>query len=298
MSGRSDKYLAALLAVAAFCVCTALYGWRNFEAYQYQHQLERNAVIEGERDGETAKLREVIALKAEQDMAEWTYSLLWIGIIGLATSVVGIWFVFGNLLEMRRQTANQQSVGENQVRAFVHAPSAILFVSAAGKGLFGFANRPHLVSVEIRNSGHTPAFAIGARAKLYVTSPDDRIDELDLQLDQENKIDAVAKDETRSILFVLGSDKYVTRSIPYNAFSSDLMENPDPDIPPNAFSVFFDSKKVVCTGRVRYRDIFGDEFESEFEFSHFGVPSEGDKPMLPEAKGLKLFHKVKARDLL
>ena len=236
-------------------------------------------------------------LKSQQDMSEWTYSLLWVGIIGLLASAIGIGFVYANLREMQAQTELDRGVGENQVRAFVHASAATLIVGGSGRLLL--ASVPHLVSIEVRNTGNTPAFAIDARAKLYVTGLADNIDEIDMELDQERKIDAIAGSSTGSLSFQLSGREYRVRPRPpnlLNVLQTGLTDPEEQKQARNALSPLDDAKSVICRGRVQYRDIFGDEFESEFEFTHFGIPSEGDKPMILRSKGLRLFHKIRNRD--
>jgi hypothetical protein len=328
MSERDQYYAIALGAACLAFAAIAFVGWSNFNSYQAQHANERQKVAEyqAHQISETVPICSVptvcseyaagalayekpkasehpayFDLKAQQDMSEWTYSLLWVGVLGLIATVVGIGFVYENLREMRAQTGINREIGENQVRAFVHASSATLFVSGQGAGLFGFAPRPTLVGVQVKNTGNSPAFAVDAKAKLYVRGLGDKEDEINMDLDQSGSIDALAPGSPGDLTFILSHKEYGIPARPtlgnaLAAIGQERNEPVDPMETRNALMPLFVSKSVICRGRIQYRDIFGDEFESEFEFSYFGVPSEGDKPMFLRSKGLRLFHKIKSRN--
>lgn len=140
MLKRRWIYRIALGLAVAVSLAVAIYWYCGYRAYQVQHSFERNqaanyqtyeaaqkkAVAEGAvsvvSDGVEPEQRDYPTyydLKAQQDMAEWTYSLLGVGIVGLIASAVGIGFVYENLREMRRQSEVAEKTSVEERRAWI-----------------------------------------------------------------------------------------------------------------------------------------------------------------------------------
>lgn len=131
--------VAAIAAVSA--VAFAVYGWFEFQRYQKDHVLERR----------TLEKARAVEIGANQDVAEWSYSLLVVGVAGSLLSAAGIAVVALTLRETRLATETTREIGQNQTKAYVRAISARLFKHDAVT-----------VAVEIKylNEGETPAVAV------------------------------------------------------------------------------------------------------------------------------------------
>lgn len=108
-------------------------------------------------------------LRAQEEMADWAESMVWISLAGLAATSVGIVYVALTLRETRLATAAairgtkvseeavsvQRELGEKQVRAYI-------FLDAAGPILpFQLAvGEPPSGMINIKNFGQSPAYDI------------------------------------------------------------------------------------------------------------------------------------------
>ena len=104
----------------------------------------------------------------------WAYSLLWIGIVGLVTSVAGIGFIFLNLRSLNEQNRIAQMTGEAQTRPYLSvSPTAVLTENQSDS-----LGRNFKLSFAIQNSGTTPAVDPRISVVLYLdsefTNPPDR----------------------------------------------------------------------------------------------------------------------------
>ncbi|MGP1274200.1 MAG: hypothetical protein ACQRW7_02130 [Caulobacterales bacterium] len=93
-------------------------------------------------------------IQAQLDMASWTYAILWVGIVGIVVSVVGIALIFETLRETRTLTIETRRIGEAQVRAYISSDGF------AVKLLAGEAGEIQAVKFipRIKNTGQSPAF--------------------------------------------------------------------------------------------------------------------------------------------
>lgn len=140
MLKRRWVYRIALGLAVAISLLVASYGYGNYRLYKAQHDYERekaaeyqtyqarqqqsgaevaSPVLSDRVEPEQRDYATYYDLKAQQDMAEWTYSMLWVGIIGLIASAVGIAFVYENLRESRLQFVRSRESHVLERRAFL-----------------------------------------------------------------------------------------------------------------------------------------------------------------------------------
>jgi len=183
---RGNRGLYAAFGIVAVL---AAYGWGNFALYQVAHRNQGNEVAAQTRDNPPEQFQtkcvwrgfshfECITphqgaqgadpasnydLRAQQDMAEWAYSLLWVSIVSTFVTACGVIYVALTLNETRKATeaaakaadaavkANDTTllVGSNQARAYltIRPPCAPI----EGEAVFSYA---------VSNSGTTPARGI------------------------------------------------------------------------------------------------------------------------------------------
>ena len=201
VSERDWRYIAALGCAVLISTLVAGYGYSNFRSYQRQHEYERVKATEhqayeieenvsGSKGGfpgtdQIAPTKHTDAatyydLKAQQDMSEWTYSMLWVGIVGLLASVVGIGFVYANLREMQAQTLATREIGESQTRAWVlyqgigHGPVTNSKVN--GK----LVNSGLVFNVAFQNYGQSPAFIVSSFVQYKVLPYDAELPDFEI----------------------------------------------------------------------------------------------------------------------
>lgn len=202
-------------------------------------------------------------LLAQQEMAVRTNGLFWIGILGLIASVIGVGFVYANLVATR-------SIGENQNKAYVFATGARIHVGS-GKGVFG-ALLGHTILVNIKNSGLTPATELDGFARLEVKGSKS---DIPLTLDVGDFANVITPGEDGALRF----------TIPIGAMEpADLDEKGVPN--PEDFTA------VTWKGTIYYTDVFGSRYRTDFHFTYSGWPSVGDHMMLPAKGRLVMFKRI------
>lgn len=87
-------------------------------------------------------------LSAQKDMATWTFGLFWIAVLGFVPGVIGIAFLYANLIGLERQSDATRLIGQEQTKAYL-APATARLKWEKG-------DQPWL-DVTYRNGGQTPA---------------------------------------------------------------------------------------------------------------------------------------------
>ncbi len=90
-------------------------------------------------------------LVAQIDVAQWTFWLIPLTILGLAATVVGIWFVRENLREIRITNELSRDMGKAQTRAYVHVSSFKPYARQERGRLQA------KIEIEFSNTGQSPA---------------------------------------------------------------------------------------------------------------------------------------------
>lgn len=232
----------SVLSALAF----GLYGWLQFAGYQADHVEIRS----------TLSLADALALKPEQDVAEWTYSLIVIGVVGSLLSVAGIVVVGLTLRASREAVAAAQAdtkatreIGENQNRCYVQAISAQLLFMGNGRWR---------VEVKYHNSGLTPA--VNVRHAICVAIKQEHTPEGQEQLFAPN-----AKFLSRRPIPAGETDAFGYEIVDYLQASAGVRQPGVPYDSPHA-------KFLSFIGAVIYEDVFGVPFRTEFEFKLQGQP--------------------------
>ena len=186
MSERDRYYRFALGGAVLVFTGAALFGWWRFDLYQSQHSYERQKAAEYQANQaaqeiavcrfpsvclddaagitpnpqtKTPDYATYYDLKAQQDMSEWTYALLWVGVLGLIATVIGIAFVYENLRETRRMTIATREIGEAQSRAYL----TIVKIKFSGDGIgldYVAGDLWILGTILVKNIGQTPAYGL------------------------------------------------------------------------------------------------------------------------------------------
>lgn len=272
------NYRVALVVAFIIVASVSWYGWHHFNSYQAQHldELAKDDYA-------------LYNLSAQQDIAEWTYSMFWVGVLGLLASIVGIGFVYGNLREMRAQTLATREVGEKQTRAYVFASSASIEVP--DPSLSRLARPPPFIYVEVENTGSTPATLLEGKATLKIETGTAKDRAISAEMEQDSTIDALVSGYPQRMRFILPSEHFDVAKKPYagNALAGSSL-NPSPSdyaklaaqagnpLMPNYNALAgvlkrpSKIKKVTCRGEISYNDVFGDQFSSEFHFVFLGYP--------------------------
>jgi len=322
---------AALLVGSVIAVAVSAYGWCHFNEYQIQHQDERSRAIKFLEAVDESNERlsanpssgapnlmsaapqhspALYSLQSQQDMAEWTYSMLWIGVLGLFASVIGIGFVYGNLREMRSQTLATREVGEKQTRAYVFASSARISVPKGSSAALGL---PPILYVTIENKGATPATLLEGKATLKVEAGFASDPTEPVEMKQASTIDALISEHPQSMILILPDNNFyekhktVGRNAlefdPKHPFGDDAVgdttfSTESTNALADLYTAASKSKKVTCKGEISYFDVFGDQFATEFHFEFDGFPAEGSLVMNSVWSGLRMFRKIKDRPKL
>ena len=85
-------------------------------------------------------------LNAQQEMADWTESMLWASMAALFLTLIGIYYVRNTLLETRR-------IGEAQARAYLSPVEEIEVVQPSLGEFFG-------AEIVVGNTGASPAYGV------------------------------------------------------------------------------------------------------------------------------------------
>lgn len=173
------RYLVVMGTVAALVTLAGAYI--AFTRYQADHALERAEVA-------TPSNAVRHDLKAQQDVAEWAYSSLWISVLGVALTGTGIVFIALTLNETRKATtaankaadaavkANEGFIdsSERQMRAYITVATATAFRAEHSELTPHDADsfRIHCL-VEFKNCGLSPALKVLGRAKPALASKDE-----------------------------------------------------------------------------------------------------------------------------
>lgn len=180
-----------LFAAIFLALAFSAYGYTSFWKYQRDHASERQCAAasyqeqsSGERKPEclrvaSAKPSEKSAdaadppsrdstayydLKAQQDVAEWTYVVMISGLLGLAATVVGTVFVYWNLQAVREDI--RQSKVANRIQL-----QSLLILSTHPTLTFPENDIENpLVFFELKNAGVAAAekIDVGVRLKLFL----------------------------------------------------------------------------------------------------------------------------------
>lgn len=164
---------AIVLLTLGTSIAIAFYGYSSWQSY-HNGNLEVLQSARPEPSALQADWANWYDLKAQQEMAEWAYSLLWVGIIGLATSIAGVGFILLNLRSLNEQNRIAAATGEAQTRPYLAiGPNVTLREIEAN-----FLGRQFNLSFSIQNGGATPAVEPRISVVLYLdsefTNPPDR----------------------------------------------------------------------------------------------------------------------------
>ncbi|MHA7899506.1 MAG: hypothetical protein ACX94B_06535 [Henriciella sp.] len=314
-----ERYRNLKLAVGVFgliVLALSVYGWMNFKSYQREHAYEREKASEyyasgvGENEqrieppvaGDVKTQRPTASnyaayydLKAQQDMAEWAYSLLWVGIIGLLTSIVGVAFVYQNLREMRNQTRATREIGENQSKAYAWvAGVSVAFpdsISEEPKELLTrLPGKPNIrVQLEARNAGDTPAVQVSAWGTLRIFSGNSQNAFNPIKLEyQENpsgepNLGTINKGQPEFMWLFIPDNRNVKRP---DAKAANVFGTR------NWFEIY-GTGRFVIEGVLQYRDVFRQWHQSPFNFWGY-VNNDGVlKPAIRDGEPVILFQKVR-----
>lgn len=161
------KRAFVLLTLAASFVFIGLgaYGWLSFANYQSEHAAQQLAVVDDSGN------RDRYDLRAQQDMAEWAYSLLWVGVANLVVTAVGVIYVGLTLRQTQVASAAAVTAAEAAVSAnerFTEASHRELrpYLSATPTDIsidrVGDKDDPKKILVKVKltlkNHGQTPAY--------------------------------------------------------------------------------------------------------------------------------------------
>ena len=88
-------------------------------------------------------------LHAQQDMATWALSLLWVSAVGVLISGAGVWLVYSNLVALESQTNTSKDLSHKSTKAYLSVDKCIVIWPTKGE-------RTKVVFT-YKNSGQTPA---------------------------------------------------------------------------------------------------------------------------------------------
>lgn len=203
-------------------------------------------------------------LRAQQDMASATIVLMIAGVIGLVASVVGILLVYENLREMRKQSAIQKDVGENQSKAYAWAHKALISFPSdeePKRGVIRLPGMPNIrVQLLVRNDGETPALNVTAWATLQIfSSTGNAFAPIKMEYEgtakENSKVRVVPKRSEEPLWLFIPDDR---RLEPQNVFANAQE--------PRNWTAKFGAHNFIIEGVVQYRDVFDQWYHSAFKF--------------------------------
>jgi len=298
----------------AATILLSYYGWQQLEIYRIEHANQRNdlAKFSAENPEEVWKVctdqssnfstalkcmavsadatREAqlskYDLQAQQEMAEWAFALLLLGVAGTFSSIAGLIALFLSLAQTRAAIRDNRVLGEAQTRAYVHVDSAVL---RWGDSL---GSNPSFTLTAI-NTGQTPAKWFECNATVFTRPLDTAglhshsmsFDDIDLQNVAAHRWNA------------LGGGGQLT----FHAGTKSI------DVARAAYGRKDVSLDIA--GIVKYETFFGEIFESEFWFTRRPPPgfssikapnqnglailfTEEPRPMQRAAGSFKAYHRV------
>lgn len=161
-----------------------LWGWEEFRLYQSEHTDQRQDAAQYETKASTENIHRCIEigsfaicygktvqpetgekytkydLRAQQDMAEWTYALLLFTVAGTIVGITGLAALFWSLWQTRTVINDTREIGEKQVRAYL-----------AYDGSFLSPTKRDFVFI-FHNYGSTPAFSANIFVEYAVAAAD------------------------------------------------------------------------------------------------------------------------------
>lgn len=216
-----------------------------------------------ERSGKShAVLHREADLRAQQEMALATGVLMFAGVAGFLTSLLGLALVYENLKAMRKQSEIQKRVGENQLKAYLWVADASfsLPLGGAAGALGGFNRQGATVSLTLVNDGQTPALNISPKAELRVQGA------------LANAFGGLApkyvgeqKFENRQDSLMPGEKQDTYLFFEYNRMTNAFAF--EPNALAAAMSDTINAEQLIVVGTVSYQDVFGQTYFTEFEFS-------------------------------
>ena len=167
-------------------------------------------------------------VKAQERVSNYAPLMLGLGLVEIIVTAFGVWFVRRTILESRAAT-------EDDIRPYVQISRC--------KFEFSRGNKPRFV-VRVQNSGQTPAtfFEVSFSTKAVELT--------------DNGVDWKMPDqlERKQVWNALGGNDSVTVGL-Y-----------DPKISEEMVNVQIDKAVLFAIGKVRYGDIWGNEYETEFAY--------------------------------
>lgn len=141
--------------LAAVALVGAVYGFVQWTNYHEANSEIREVLktFDPERQRLSVSMYD---LKAQQEMAEWSYALFWLGFVSLVASIAGIGFVLMNLLALNEQNLMARRFGEAQTRPYltIGTPASL---HQTGNSNGQVNQRVFEIELDLINSGSTPA---------------------------------------------------------------------------------------------------------------------------------------------
>ena len=165
----------------------ALYGFVQWTNYHADNTEIREALKASDPDLQLAAVS-LANLKAQQEMAEWSYALYWVGFVSLVASVAGIGLVLMNLLALNEQNRMARHFGEAQTQPYLTIGTPAVFrQTGIVNGLSG--NRKCELQIELINSGATPATDVQVFFAFYFTTEFHELNQMEEPIVQFERLD-------------------------------------------------------------------------------------------------------------
>lgn len=185
---RKLAFPAAILAGLVMITIASVYGYVRWRDYHLDNDLTREMIATLDKEEQLLAVS-LSSLKAQQEMAEWSYTLHWIGLISLIASVGGIGLVLMNFLALSEQNKMARHFGQAQTQPYLTVGTPAVFRQTGNVN--GNPNiRQCELEVELINSGATPAIDVQVYFAFYFTTefhnftrrehPDAEFERLDL----------------------------------------------------------------------------------------------------------------------
>ncbi|MCX5579465.1 hypothetical protein [Kaistia terrae] len=218
-----------------------------------------------------AMTRDSLDLAAQQEMAYWARWMFWVTCVSLVLSAVALLSLWTSLKQTREALTTTKALAHAETRAYVHATTAEHYV---GNG--------YKLVIHLENVGATPAPNFNVAAKVIKA----KVGEIGETIERALPVSNFGLKGWNS----LGpSSKPTTVSIaPAEVGDNDLVSQ---------MAVGLDGYVFLLVGTVRYSDIYGTFFESDFAFfsrSTFGTMLENSNAFQRAPASLRSYVPVRA----
>jgi hypothetical protein len=214
-------------------------------------------------------------LHAQQDMATWAIALLWASAIGIVVSAAGIFLIYATLHETRGMTVATREIGENQSKAYVNVSRAQVSEIQINKFL-----KILEVDAYFKNTGQTPAtdVIIGGEFVVYekcmtILGSDREMCRADIPFDRI--VDLSPDNEPQQVSLGLPKNiKDCVESAGFNALSSIYLR---------------------VEGEVKYWDVFGSRYLTQFVFECLITKGVAYPSMARSSEPVECYKKIETR---